>query len=86
MLDRWFHFGLWVGVIVTVAIMVINAVYMLVAPKAWFRLPRWLGLQGVLTSDRYGDGLGAIRIRVLGGVIIATVVWIASDIMSAIFK
>jgi hypothetical protein len=55
MLKRLLHIGLWVTFAVTATIMVINALYMLVSPKAWFALPRWLGLQGVLTPEWYGN-------------------------------
>jgi hypothetical protein len=86
MLDRILHLGLWAAFTVTVTIMLINAFYMLVSPKAWFGLPRWLGLQGVLTLDRHGNRWGALQVRVLGAIIIASVVWIASELLPTIAK
>jgi hypothetical protein len=38
---------------VSATIMLINGFYMLISPKAWFALPKWLALQGVLTPERY---------------------------------
>lgn len=86
MLDRLFHTALWAAFTVVVTVMLINAFYMLVSPKAWFGLPRWLGLQGVLTLDRHGSRGGALQVRVLGGIIIATVGWIAVELLPTIFK
>ena len=86
MLDRIFHIGLWAAFTVVVTVMIINALYMLVSPRAWFGLPRWLGLQGVLTLDRHGSRGGALQVRVLGGIIIATVGWIAVELLPTIAK
>jgi hypothetical protein len=77
MVARLLHFGLWIAVAITATIMLINAFYMLISPKAWFALPRWLGLHGVLTQERYGNRWGAVQVRILGTIFIATTVWIA---------
>jgi hypothetical protein len=58
MLNRFLHTAVWVAFGIAVTVMLINAFCMVISPEAWFRLPRWLGLQGVLTSDRYGSGGG----------------------------
>ena len=86
MLERLQHIGLWVMVAVTVTIMLINAFYMLISPKAWFALPKWLALEGVFTPERHGSRWGALQVRVLGALIIATAAWIAIDLLATISR
>lgn len=86
MLERLLHIGLWVGVAVTATIMLINALCMLISPKAWFALPRWLRLEGVMTPERYGNRWGALQVRVLGAIIIVTTAWIATELVGTIGK
>ena len=81
MLDRFLHTGVWVAFGITATVMLVNAFYMVISPDAWFRLPRWLGLQGVLTRDRYGSGWGAIQVRVLGTIIIVIATWIPYGVL-----
>jgi hypothetical protein len=83
MLDRIIHTAVWGAFGITVTIMLVNAFYMVISPDAWFRLPRWLGLQGVLTRDRYGSGWGALQLRILGVIIIVTLAWIAYGLFSS---
>ncbi len=47
MLDRLLHVGVWLAYALTMAVMLINASYMLLTPKVWLELPKWLRLQGV---------------------------------------
>ena len=81
MLDRFIHIAVWVAFCMTVIVMLVNAFYMVISPDAWFRLPRWLALQGVLTRHRYGSGWGALQVRILGGIIIVTSAWIAYGLL-----
>jgi hypothetical protein len=48
-----------------------NAIYMLISPRAWFRLPRWFRKSGGLSEKRYSSGSGAIQIRILGAIALA---------------
>jgi hypothetical protein len=73
MLDHVRQIVVWVVFILTVSVILLNAVYMLASPKAWFSLPKWLKLQGVLTIERYGAGWGALQVRVLGAIFILTI-------------
>jgi hypothetical protein len=82
MLERLLHIGVWVGFAVTAIIMPFNAFYMLISPKAWFALPRWLGLQGVLKPEQYGNRWGALQVRVLGAIIIVAAAWITTELVS----
>ena len=85
-LERLLHISLWVMFAVSATIMLINGFYMLISPKAWFALPRWLGLQGVLTPERYTSRWGALQVRVLGALIIVTAAWIATDLVATISR
>jgi len=72
------RFGLYVGrgiVASAILLATINAVYMLVSPQAWFRLPSWLRAQGTLTEERYGSGWGAVVLRLGGGLILLSLGW-----------
>jgi hypothetical protein len=69
----WFFF-VSVGTVVT-----INAVYMLISPRAWFRLSGWLGGSGSLFRERYANGKGSIEVRALGAVILVGVGWMVFD-------
>jgi hypothetical protein len=60
-----------------ITIMVVNASLMLVSPRIWFGLPGWMRLQGVLTRERYGSGFGALQLRLLGAIILGTIIWVA---------
>ena len=75
------HIAVWVAFGITVTVMLVNAFYMVISPDAWFRLPRWLGLQGVLSRDRYGTAWGALQVRILGVIIIVTAAWIAYGLL-----
>ena len=83
-LERLLHISLWVMFAVSATIMLINGFYMLISPKAWFALPKWLALQGVFTPERHGSRWGALQVRLLGALIIVTAAWIAIDMLSTI--
>jgi hypothetical protein len=68
--------------IIVAVIMSINAIFMLISPRAWFQLPNWLRAQGVLTQDKYGTGLRALQIRVIGGIILFLVAGISYDVIT----
>jgi len=68
-----------VGIFVIVLfglMMAINGALMLASPRVWFRLPRWLGVHGSLTEDRYATGWGAIQVRIAGGLSLAGIIWV----------
>jgi hypothetical protein len=51
----------------------VNAVCMLVSPRAWFRLPTWIRVRGFSFGAK-ADGSG-IQLRVTGVLILAFVAW-----------
>jgi hypothetical protein len=53
----------WVVVVVLFVWTVINGFYMVVSPRAWFRLRGWLGLHGTLSKEEYAEGWGALQVR-----------------------
>jgi hypothetical protein len=61
--------------VVTLIVIAVNASFMLFSPKAWFRLPGWIRLNGTLTEKRYGSGAGSIDVRVLGAIFLIVVGW-----------
>ncbi len=58
------------------AVVVINAFFMLVSPKAWFRLPGWILAKGTLTEKRFASGWGAIEVRLTGAIMLGTILWV----------
>jgi hypothetical protein len=72
-----------VGIVVVLAFAVVfaaNAAVMLVSPRAWFRIPRWLGSQGSTTMKEYGSGWGAIQVRLTGALFLAGMGWVLYDL------
>jgi hypothetical protein len=69
----------WLIVAIVGMVMIVNALYMLASPRAWFRLPRWIRAEGSLTEARYATGWGAIQVRLTGAALIAIVVWVLYD-------
>jgi hypothetical protein len=57
--------------------------FMLISPRAWFQLPAWLAGRGTLTKKRYSTGWGAVQVRVLGGVILGTLLWVIFEIVTS---
>jgi hypothetical protein len=59
----------------------VNGLFMVVSPRAWFRLPGWFPGRGSLTEVRYGSGWGAVQIRLVGAVFLALPAWAAYDML-----
>jgi hypothetical protein len=65
-----------VGLLVT-----INAAYMVISPRAWFRLPDFLRLNGSLSEKKYAEGLGADAVRLLGAIFLTGIGWVLYDLL-----
>lgn len=63
------------AVSITFLLLTVNGLYMLVSPRAWFRLPGWLRAQGTLTRERYTAGWGAIQVRIAGAALLCLIIW-----------
>jgi hypothetical protein len=64
----------WLTLLVVVAIVAVNALFMLISPRAWFRLPKWTGVHGTLTEAKFGSGWGAILVRITGALMLGGIV------------
>ncbi len=68
------HLFGWVFAILTLTMMAINAFLMLFSPRLWFRLPSWVRANARFTTERHSVGLGAVQVRILGGVVLALLI------------
>lgn len=66
----------WLIVAAVGLVMSVNACYMLVSPRAWFRLPGWLRAEGSLTEGKYTTGWGAIQVRLTGALFLLVIGWV----------
>lgn len=66
----------WCWVISVGLVMAINAVFMLVSPDAWFRLPGLLRAQG-----EFSTAWGAIHVRLTGAMILAAIAWVLYEML-----
>jgi hypothetical protein len=73
------HVIAWAIFAVVAVIMIINALFMIISPRAWLRLPGWIRARGTLMEDKYRDGGGQLQLRVAGGVILASLAWVLSE-------
>ena len=71
---------------IVLVFVMINACVMIWSPEAWFKLPRWLRLQGVLTIEQYGRGWGAAQLRILGAIILFTIFWVGYDLLPTLAR
>jgi len=66
----------WPLVAATALVVGANALYMLISPRAWFRLPRWIRAEGSLTEEKYSTGWGALQVRLTGALTLALIGWV----------
>jgi hypothetical protein len=70
------HLVGWIVFAIVVFLLIVNAAFMLISPQAWFRLPGWLRAQGALSEAKFGHGLGALQLRITGGLMLAAFGWV----------
>jgi hypothetical protein len=73
----------WSIVVVVGVITIVNALYMLASPRAWFQLPGWIRAQGTLTEQKYSSGWGGITVRIAGAVTLAVIAWVVFDLLTS---
>ena len=56
-----------------------NGLLMAVSPRAWFRLPKWIGVHGSLRKEKYSSGPASIEVRLLGVIFVSVVSWVVYD-------
>jgi hypothetical protein len=57
----------WALGFLALAMMSVNAIFMLISPRLWFQLPSWIRANGRFTKERNSSGPGALAVRILGG-------------------
>jgi hypothetical protein len=67
--------------IICALMMTINGMFMLISPRAWFRLPAWMRASGVLTREKYSDGGLSLLIRLLGAMILILIGGVTFDLI-----
>ena len=67
----------WIMFAILMPYMIVNAAFMLISPRAWFRLPGWLRAQGGLTKRRFAHGVGALQVPITKGLMLAAFGWVA---------
>jgi hypothetical protein len=65
--------------------MVINAIFMLVSPKAWSSLPGWIRAQGFWFEAKCARGGGSIEARLTGALLLGVVGLIIRSMMRGRF-
>jgi hypothetical protein len=70
----------WIAGAVLFGGLLINALFMLISPRAWFRLPEWFPTRSSsMTEERYGTGSGSIETRIGGAVMLAGILYVLYD-------
>jgi len=59
----------------------VNGAVMLVSPRSWFRLPRWLQGNARFTTHDASTFGGSLVIRLLGAVVVSFVLLIVVDLL-----
>jgi hypothetical protein len=68
------------GAILLGLLFVINGLFMLVSPRAYFKLPSWLAPRGgYITEKKYGSGWRAVKLRICGAAFLGTIAWVVYD-------
>jgi hypothetical protein len=59
------------------AVFLLNALTMVISPRAWFRLPEWIRASGSMTlkREKYSHGWGSVQVRFLGFAFLAGGGW-----------
>ena len=71
--------------VIALVLSAVNAIFMLVSPKTWFRLPNWLRAQGTLTEERFGSPGGLLFLRIAGAVILLSMSWLTYAVVEGRF-
>jgi hypothetical protein len=75
------HFLGWAFAILTLVMMGVNGMFMLFSPRLWFQLPGWIRANARFTTEKHNAGLGAVQVRILGGVVLLVLAVIVSAIV-----
>ena len=72
----------WIAGAVLFGGLLINALFMLISPRAWFRLREWFPTRSSsMTEERYGTGPGSdMKTRIGGAVMLAGILYVLYEI------
>jgi hypothetical protein len=73
-------FGI-VGIVIVLAVALLNALFMLISPAKWFDLPEWISLRGYFNRRMHDHGWGAVQVRLVGlgiSLLIVYMLWSAA--------
>jgi len=73
----------WFAVCTLALVLLVNGAFMLVSPRAWFRLPDYLRFSGSLTEERYSSGWGGLQTRITGGLFVSGILWVIYHMLVA---
>jgi hypothetical protein len=60
--------------------LLVNGIFMVVSPRAWFRLPYWLSAIGSLRQEKHASGWGAMKVRAGGAAMLVALAWMAYSV------
>ena len=66
----------WSLIVFLGAVLFANALFMLVSPKAWFRLPSWIRAQGSSSADKDASGWRGFETRLTGAISLGFIAWV----------
>ena len=75
-----FYIGI-LGAISTIVVVGTNAAFMLIWPRAWFRLPNWIRFNGTLSEQKYATGWPSLELRLGGAIVLFAIVWVVLHII-----
>jgi len=82
MLDLLLQIAVRCLIAITLILGLVNAGYMLISPTAWHALPEWLRIRK-LGVKKYGQGWSAMQVRIMGALILATVLWMGYIVLAS---
>lgn len=62
--------------------LLVNGFFMLISPRRWYRLPRWLPATGSLQESMYSAGWGAVQVRLVGATFIGVTAWVLYAVLT----
>ena len=71
----------WGTVGLVLSYFVVNGLVMVISPRRWFELPRWLGMWGSLPKE-ISTTPASVGIRIAGGIFIAVAGFLAYELFS----
>jgi hypothetical protein len=71
------HFAGWTFAVLTLLMVGVNAFFMLLFPRLWFRLPGWIRANARFTAQKHGSGPASFQVRAVGAAALLVAIVIA---------